>query len=83
MQHVLPYMRQQKSGLVIGMSSVNGIQAEPGLDFYSASKFALEAIFEAEAPVMRRLGIHFVLVESGMVQSEMVNNAKMVSIMDP
>jgi len=76
MQHVVPYMRQQGSGKVIGMSSVSGLQAEPGLAYYCASKFALEAIFEAEAPLMKRFGINYVLVEPGMVQSDIVNNAK-------
>lgn len=75
-QNVLPCMRKNSSGKIIAISSISGVQAEPGLDIYNATKFALEALFEAQAPLMKKLGIHYVLVQPGMVQSELANNAK-------
>eukprot|EP00122_Pirum_gemmata_P015413 Pgem_evm1s14406 len=39
---VLPFMRAQKSGRIINLSSVGGIWGQPFNDVYCASKFALE-----------------------------------------
>jgi len=44
---ILPHMRFRGSGLLIHISSGAGRIALPGLGFYSASKFALEALAEA------------------------------------
>src|SRR5262249_19864295 len=38
---VLPFMRQQKRGHIINVSSLSGLSAIPFLGMYSASKFAL------------------------------------------
>jgi hypothetical protein len=40
---VLPYMRQQRRGHVINMSSVGGYASSPGWGVYCATKFAVEA----------------------------------------
>ena len=44
---VLPYMRRKGSGLLLHISSGAGRIGIPGLGFYSASKFAVEASAEA------------------------------------
>jgi NADP-dependent 3-hydroxy acid dehydrogenase YdfG len=44
---VLPFMRQQKRGHIINVSSLTGLSAIPFLGIYSASKFALEGYTEA------------------------------------
>lgn len=41
---VLPYMRSQKSGIIVNMSSAAGLQPRPSLSMYGASKWALEGI---------------------------------------
>jgi NAD(P)-dependent dehydrogenase (short-subunit alcohol dehydrogenase family) len=46
---VLPYMRQQRSGRVINMSSVGGYAASPGWGVYCSTKFAVEGLTEALA----------------------------------
>ncbi|HZS71228.1 MAG TPA: SDR family oxidoreductase [Candidatus Acidoferrum sp.] len=43
---VLPHMRRQKSGLLIHISSGAGRVVVPGMGFYCASKWALEALAE-------------------------------------
>lgn len=43
---VLPYMRQQRNGLLLHITSVSGGLAFPFVSLYSASKMALEALAE-------------------------------------
>ena len=62
---VLPHMRRQGSGLLIHISSGAGRAAIPGLAFYSATKFALEALSEAYRDELASQGVDFILVEPG------------------
>jgi NAD(P)-dependent dehydrogenase (short-subunit alcohol dehydrogenase family) len=60
---VLPHMRRHGSGLLVHISSSAGRVASPGIGFYSASKFALEALAEAYRYELASLGIDCVIVE--------------------
>lgn len=62
---VLPSMRQQRSGLLIHVSSGAGRVVVPGLGAYCASKFAMEALADAYRFELLPLGIDSVLVEPG------------------
>ena len=64
-QQVLPTMRQQKSGLIINVSSLAGLTALPFQGIYSASKFALEGLTESMRMEVAPFGIRVVLVEPG------------------
>lgn len=44
---VLPFMRAQKSGRIINISSVLGFLPAPYLGLYAASKHAVEGLFES------------------------------------
>jgi len=74
-KEVLPIMRKQKSGTVIGVSSVGGVAAVPFNDIYCASKFALEGLFESMAPVYKNFGINICLVEPGAIVTKFVDTA--------
>lgn len=62
---VLPYMRQQKSGKIIALSSIGGLMGLPFQGFYSASKFAIEGYCEALRLETRRFGIKVIVVRPG------------------
>lgn len=62
-QAALPFMREQRSGHIIQVSSIGGVQAFPGLGIYNASKWALEGFSQALAREVGPMGIHVTLVE--------------------
>jgi NAD(P)-dependent dehydrogenase (short-subunit alcohol dehydrogenase family) len=61
----LPWLRQQRSGHLVQMSSLNGIEALPGGAYYVASKFAVEGFSESLAAEVGHLGIKVTIVEPG------------------
>lgn len=62
-QAVLPIMREQRSGHIVQVSSIGGVQAFPGLGLYNASKWALEGLSQALAAEVADFGIKVTLVE--------------------
>jgi NAD(P)-dependent dehydrogenase (short-subunit alcohol dehydrogenase family) len=64
-QAALPYLREQKSGHILQVSSIGGIAAFPILGLYHASKWALEGMSEALAQEVASFGIHVTLIEPG------------------
>ena len=64
-QLVLPYMREQKSGKIINISSISGQVGFPGLSPYVSSKYALGGWSESLRLEVKPFGIDVVLVEPG------------------
>ncbi|WP_020531662.1 oxidoreductase [Flexithrix dorotheae] len=62
---VLPSMRKQRSGHILNITSIAGIQGFPGVGIYNGSKFALEGIGEALAADVKHLGIKVINIEPG------------------
>ena len=67
---VLPYMRQQSSGLLIHISSTFGRFSMPYSGLYSASKFAMEGFAEAYRYELESFGIDSVIIEPGPFPTE-------------
>lgn len=63
---VLPFLRKQKRGYIITISSLSGVAGLPGDVSYAASKFALEGAMEALRHEVDRWGIKLALVEAGL-----------------
>jgi NAD(P)-dependent dehydrogenase (short-subunit alcohol dehydrogenase family) len=62
---VLPYMRKQRSGRILQVSSIGGRVASIGLTMYQSAKFGLSGFSEALAKEVAHLGIKVTAVEPG------------------
>ena len=62
---VLPFMRARKTGHILNITSIAGLNGFPGIGIYNGSKFALEGIGEALAQEVEPLGIYVTNVEPG------------------
>jgi NAD(P)-dependent dehydrogenase (short-subunit alcohol dehydrogenase family) len=69
---VLPVMRDQRSGLVVTMSSTAGLVGQEFCSAYAASKFALEGWSESLTPEVAPFGIRTMLVEPGFFRTELL-----------
>src|ERR1700730_4291866 len=71
---VLPYMRRQKSGLLIHISSGAGRVVVPSMGFYCASKWAMEALAEEYRYELASLGIDSVIIQPGAYPTAVFDN---------
>ncbi|NBH09023.1 SDR family NAD(P)-dependent oxidoreductase [Amycolatopsis sp. SID8362] len=62
-QAVLPYLREQRAGHIIQLSSAAGLIAMPLGGVYQASKWALEALNETLAQEVAEFGVKVTIVE--------------------
>ncbi|WP_214408793.1 SDR family oxidoreductase [Sphaerisporangium fuscum] len=64
-QAVLPYLRAQRSGHIVQISSIGALGGHPLTGMYSAGKFALEGMSEALAAEVAGFGVKLTMVEPG------------------
>lgn len=69
-QLVLPYMRKQKSGKIINISSMGGKIYTPLGAWYHASKHALEGWSDCLRLELAPFGVDVVIVEPGIIETE-------------
>ncbi|TCD01277.1 oxidoreductase [Pedobacter psychroterrae] len=62
---VLPYMRKQRSGHILQISSIGGRVGSGGISIYQAAKFGLSGFSEGLAVEVAPLGIKITSVEPG------------------
>ena len=74
MTAVLPFLRQQRSGHIVNVSSIAGLAPMAGSGLYAAAKFALEGASEALAQEVAPLGIKVTLVEPGAFRTEFLSS---------
>ena len=70
---VLPVMRQQRSGLLLSISSTAGIAGGMFCTAYAAAKFGIEGWMESLAPEIAPFGIKTMLVEPGFFRTELLS----------
>lgn len=61
----LPYLRQQKGGRIVQISSEGGQMAWPNFSLYHATKWGIEGFIESVAQEVAPFGIDFMLAEPG------------------
>ncbi|WP_276496201.1 SDR family oxidoreductase [Pontibacter litorisediminis] len=70
----LPYMKQQKSGHIINVSSVAGHKLFPGSAVYSASKFGVRALSEGLRQEVKPYNIRTTIISPGAVKTELLEH---------
>lgn len=69
-QLVLPYMRAQKSGRIINISSMGGKFGEPHGAWYHATKYAVEGLSDSMRMELKQFGIDVVVIQPGAIVTE-------------
>src|SRR4051794_784422 len=64
-QAALPFLREQRSGHILQVSSIGGISAFMGIGMYHASKWALEGFSQSLAQEVAAFGTPVTLIEPG------------------
>jgi len=80
-QLIIPYMRSQKYGKIVNISSVGGKIVTPFGGWYQSTKFAVEAISDAMRMELMQFGIDVITIEPGGIESEW-NSIAQESIME-
>jgi NAD(P)-dependent dehydrogenase (short-subunit alcohol dehydrogenase family) len=76
---VLPQMRERRSGHVINISSLGGVQSAAGFGVYCSTKFAVEGLTEALHAELAPLGIHATVVEPGYFRTDFLESQSLVT----
>ena len=74
-KHVVPFMKKQKSGSIVNISSVDGLRGANGLSLYTASKWALRGVTKCHAYELGTSGIRVNSIHPGGVNTQMGNAA--------
>ena len=75
-QHVLPIMTPQNGGgIIVNVSSINGLIAVPVISAYVATKFAIEGLSESIAYELEPFGIKVILIEPGAIGSNFMKGS--------
>lgn len=75
-QAVLPFMRKERSGQIINVTSVGGLVGQPFNELYCGAKFAVEGYMEALSTyVSDSFGIKISNVEPGGIATEFMKSA--------
>jgi len=75
-QEVAPIMRNQKSGIIVNISSIVGRMGLPVSPAYISTKFALEGLSECLRYELGQFGIKTTLIEPGVIKTNFFNSMK-------
>ena len=76
------HMEAQRSGTLVGISSVAGDRGRRGAPVYTTSKAAMTAFCEALRNRLHRYGVHVVTVKPGPVRTPMTEGMELPFIID-
>ena len=69
-QEVLPHMRKQRSGHILNIASIAGLRSFPGVGFYNATKYAVDALNQSMRIDLLRHGIKVTAINPGAAETE-------------
>ncbi|MFC1493096.1 3-oxoacyl-ACP reductase FabG [candidate division KSB1 bacterium] len=72
---VAPIFREQKSGKIINVTSINGIRGKFGQSNYSAAKAGIIGLTKTVAKELGKYGVNVNAVAPGLIETEMIKNA--------
>lgn len=75
-RQVVPYMKKNKAGKIINITSLSGLVAFPNFGLYSSSKFALEALGLSLSYELAKDNISVTNIAPGAIKSEIVEKSK-------
>jgi NAD(P)-dependent dehydrogenase (short-subunit alcohol dehydrogenase family) len=76
---VLPYMRQQRSGHILNISSIGCFSTANAWGFYNSSKLAIEGISGSLASEVASFGIKVTIVEPGAFRTDFIKRSVVVN----
>ena len=81
-QAALPYLRAQRSGHIIEVSSIGGVTAFANLGIYHASKWALEGMAQSLAAEVAPFGVRVTIIEPGGYATDWLTAAPYAEALD-
>jgi NAD(P)-dependent dehydrogenase (short-subunit alcohol dehydrogenase family) len=75
----LPYLRKQRSGHILNISSIGGLIGGQGVGMYNATKFAVEGLSEALAAELAPLGIRVSIIEPGPFRTDFLGRSGVIA----
>jgi NAD(P)-dependent dehydrogenase (short-subunit alcohol dehydrogenase family) len=72
-QAVIPFMRKQRSGRIINISSVAGLKGVFGGSIYNSSKFAVEGFSQSIAEELAPFGVYVTVVSPGFFRTDFLD----------
>ncbi len=72
---VAPLFREQKSGKIVNVTSINGLRGKFGQSNYSASKAGIIGLTKTVARELGKYGINVNAIAPGLIETEMIVNA--------
>lgn len=72
---VAPIFREQKSGKIINVTSINGLRGKFGQANYSASKAGIIGLTKTVARELGKYGINVNAIAPGLIETDMMKNA--------
>jgi|FLOH01.1.fsa_nt_gi 3-oxoacyl-[acyl-carrier protein] reductase len=72
---VAPIFREQKSGKIVNITSINGMRGKFGQSNYSASKAGIIGLTKTVARELGKYGINVNAIAPGLIETDMMKNA--------
>lgn len=77
----LPYLRAQKSGRILQLSSAGGQATYPNYGYYHATKWGIEGFAETVAKEIAPFNIGMTIIEPGALRNTFVSNMEQATLM--